>query len=269
MEKVKKKQAPNEDILAHYRAITNKNRPSRNAKNFRAILKDSNLQEAFDKMTTPDGKWNEEGKALALKYNKIPLDTSGKVTYYVYGPTQKMLYQFICFYLAKELHNRKIAKYKELEESGQKVTEDLKARVKNNVKSLKPVIIFASTLISKLVGAGDSIGDKLRGEIELGDGHETLFIIYIPNVTLHGRSMEFFASKILEYATQKNRGDKSASEHVIVLAESNFNEFTISGIPVINLSSGELVCKSETPTPVVTPISTPFANGRLENGEID
>ena len=266
MEKRKRKQVSSEEILAYYRAKTKEQEPSDNRDNFRAILNDSKLQEAFDSMVDANGKWNEQGKLLVSKYDKIQLDTSGGTTYFAYGSSQKVLYQFVCYYLMKELYNRIGVKIRDAKESNPEFIKDLKSKIILETKSLKPVIVFASTFIHKLVKTGADVKEMFKDALEIGDGHETLLIIYIPTMTNYGHAMEFFSTQIMNYSIQKNRGDKSDVEHVIILSEANYPEFAkVDSLPIINLTTGKLNTKS----PSGEAKESGKSSDILDNGEVN
>lgn len=222
----------------------------------RNSLGDKNIRKAFDKMFNSDGSFTEEGKKDWTRYSKIKLKMDGSVTYYVCGSTQLELYKFLCFYILKERKLRLVNKQRAMERVGKDSSKAYK-----EVFNLMPIVVFASTFVD----------NEVKGtlfEESWGDNPGKILAIYVPNTTLYGNQMPFYAAKIKEYARIKNL----VNEHIIILAEANFNEFTAGkSLPVVDLFKGEVSYNNavEVASPIISEnISSSVRTQRTDDGEI-
>lgn len=222
--------------------------------NLRNSLGDKNIRKAFDKMFNPDGTFTDEGKMDWAKYSKIKLKMDGSVTYYVCGSTQLELYKFLCFYIMKERKLRLVNKQRAMEKAGKDSSKAYK-----EVFNLMPIVVFASTFVD----------NEVKGtlfEESWGDNPGKILAIYVPSTTLYGNQMPFYAAKIKEYARIKNL----VNEHIIILAEANFNEFTAGkSLPVVDLFTGKISFNNAavvTTSVTSEGVSSPVKTQRTEDG---
>lgn len=192
---------------------------------FRNSLRDKNVRNAFNRMFNVDGSFTKEGKKDFERFKKFNFSVDGSQSYYVYGSTPTELYKFLCFYIIKEKKYRLIKRQRELKEQGK---DPEKAR--GEIFNLMPVVTFVSTFVQEEVS-------PTQPDSTWGDSHGTILVFYIPNSTLYGNQMTFFASVVKNYIEMK----KHVDEHVIILAETDFDEFTAaSSLPIINLFTGKI-----------------------------
>lgn len=222
---------------------------------WRSELGDKKLVKAFNTLFTDKYELTEEGHKIFNKFKNLgKLNVSGDITYYVLGKDQRQLYQFLIYYIWV---NQKFQEFVFEKKNNKKPsTED--------VFRLMPIITFASTFVDVEIN-GDGLGDPW------GDGKSRIFVIYVPDAPLLGKQMELYASKIREYAAIKNR----VGEHIIILAEKEAPEFTLGGLPVVDLISNKVRAgrANSTGTTIVSTSGdddtyTDRAGGRASNGEI-
>lgn len=192
---------------------------------FRNSLRDRNIRNAFNKMFNPDGSLTKEGAKDFERFKKLNFLVDGSTSYYVYGASPMDLYKFLCFYIIRERKYRLIQKRKEFLAQGKDVDT-----AKDVVFNLTPIFTFISTFVQEEVS-------PTQPDSTWGDSHGSILVFYIPNSTLYGNQMAFYASVVKNYIEMK----KHVDEHVIVLAEAEFDEFTAaSNLPIINLFTGKI-----------------------------
>ena len=224
--------------------------------NFRNSLIDKNARKAFNKMFNIDGSFTEEGKKDFERFKKIPFSVDGSECYYVYSTNSIDLFKFLCFYILKEKKYRQLLRVKELEKLGKNID-----RAKDDVFNLMPVVTFISTFVQEEV-------NPTQVESNWGDSHGTIMVFYIPNSSLYGNQMAFYASVVKNYIAMK----KCVDEQVIVLAEAEFDEFTAaSSFPIINLHTGKISLNTRvidtSSSDVSLPNSSTVSSNRV-NGEL-
>lgn len=226
--------------------------------NFRNSLQDERLRRAFDEMFNKDGSFTDRGKKDFERFSRIKLTMDGSLTYYVVHSNPNELYKFLCYYILKERKYRLIKEQNKLHRMGKP-----EALASQRVFALMPIITFASTFVDR------ETKGKLFEE-SWGDNPGKIFAIYLPNVQLFGNQMPFYATSIKEYACIKNR----INEHIIILAEADFPEFTAGGmLPVINLHTGKVSTAESEPTQQISNsfynTDTTIGTTRAKNGEIN
>lgn len=229
--------------------------------NLRNSLRDRNARRAFNKMFNADGSFTDEGKRDFDRFKKLPFLVDGSQSYYVYSSDSVDLFKFLCFYILKEKKFRQIKKQKEFEKAG----KDL-SKVREEVFNLMPVVTFISTFVQEEV-------NPTQADSNWGDSHGTIMVFYIPNSSLYGNQMAFYASVVKNYIAMK----KHVDEQVIVLAEAEFDEFTAaSSFPIINLHTGKITVNTKVITKenndgkkdLTGESTTAFSTVRTAGGEI-
>lgn len=207
-------------IAERRKQIAEIKQPHKQVQLWRGELGNKKLIKAFNTLFTDNYELTEEGHRIFNKFKSLgKLNVSGDTTYFVLGKDQRQLYQFLIYYIWV---NQKFQEFVFTKEHNKKPSEE-------DVFRLMPIITFASTFVDKEIN-GDGLGDPW------GDGKSRIFAIYLPDAPLLGKQMELYASKIREYAAIKNR----VGEHIIILAEKESPEFTLGGLPVIDLFSNKV-----------------------------